>query len=142
MFVFDDCIAFLAGRVSKQLSEIHERKLKEADITRTQWMSLYYIRNSENITQKELAELLGSKEPTIVRLLDRMEKEGSVERIHKDRRTNGIRLTEEGEERYERGLVITETFKDKSLEGISEESMETFKRVLDKLIANNETENE
>lgn len=138
MFKLEDCLAYLASRHSKELAAILEKKLSETGITRVQWMALYHIHENRDITQKELAELLGSKEPTVVRLIDRMEKEDLVARIHLDRRTNAIELTEKGNTVYEEGLVIAEQFKNDALRDIPEEYMEQFIWVLNKMIENTE----
>lgn len=136
MLILEDCIAFLASRASKEMADIHEKLLASTGITRVQWMALYYINGNNSITQKELASLLGSKEPTIVRLLDRMEKDGLVVRVRKDRRTNLVELTDKGNELFLAGLDITERYKDQALKGISEEQMESFKTILDKMLDN------
>ncbi len=136
MFRFDDCIAFLASRDSKLMAEIHERKLAKAGVTRIQWFALYYIYNNKELTQKQLAKLLSSREPTVVRLLDRMEKEDLVTRVSKDRRTNIIEITEKGTVLYQKGLRITEKYKEQALKNISEEEMDIFKQILEKLVEN------
>lgn len=136
MFRLEDCLAYLASRHTKELAEILDRKLMAIGITRVQWMALYYIRRSNDVTQKDLGLLLGVREPTVVRLLDRMEKDDLVTRIRKDRRTNSIELTEKGKDLYERGLVISEQFKNDAMTGIPEEHMEIFRQVLDQMIQN------
>lgn len=140
MFKLDDCIAFLAGRVTKELIIIHDKELSAAGISRAQWMALYYIYNEGELTQKMLAKLLGSRESTVARLLDRMGKDGFVIRTKKDRRTNYIEITSKGEEAYKAGLEITRRFKERCLCGISDEDIDTFKRVLDMLALNARSE--
>ena len=99
-------------------------------------MALYYLHNQPGITQKELASLLGTKEPTVVKLLDRMEKDDLVRRIRKDRRTNAVELSDKGLRLYEEGLVIAEEFKNDAVREIPEDYMDHFKWVLDRMVEN------
>jgi DNA-binding MarR family transcriptional regulator len=136
VFRLEDCLAYLASRNAKDLADILEKRISVIGITRVQWMTLYYLCNNKDITQKELALLLGTKEPTVVRLLDRMEKDDLVIRIRKDRRTNSIQLTGKGKELALRGNEIAENFKNDAMKDIPEEYMDTFTWVLDKMITN------
>ncbi len=70
-------------------------KLAEIGQTQARWESLFWIEVSGGrATQRELAERVGIEGPTFVRMLDRLEKEGLVERRSSsaDRRTKTIRL--------------------------------------------------
>lgn len=136
LFEIEDCIAFLASRTSKKLVDQHEKRLAPAGITRTQWMALYYIGKHPEITQRELAGKLNSREPSVARLLDRMENDGLVRRVHKDRRTNSIEATDKGKTLLDYGMEITERFRDEALRDIPAEDVEAFRRVLAKLTAN------
>lgn len=136
MFKLEDCLAYLASRNAKELAEILEKRLAVTGITRVQWMALYYIQKNAEIKQAQLATMLGVKGPTVVKLIDRMEKDNLVMRIRKDRRTNRLSLTKKGQKLFEEGLVITEQFKDDALRGIPEEHMELFKDILEQMIEN------
>lgn len=129
-------MAYLASRNAKELAEILDRRISVLRITRVQWMTLYYIHVNSNITQKMLASLLGTKEPTVVRLIDRMEKDGLVQRVRKDRRSNEVLLTEKGIDLFYKGTEIAEKFKNDAISGIPEEYLEQFKWVLKKMVEN------
>jgi len=81
MFNLDDCIAFVTCKGAKDLADTLEKRLNNFNITRSQWIALYYIKNSNMITQKQLADKMSLKEPSVVRLLDKMELYGWVNRI-------------------------------------------------------------
>ena len=136
MFQLDDCIAFLAGKTAKRMADLHEKQLKKVGITRAQWMAMYYISTSETITQKELSVMLSSREATIARLLDRMEAAGIITRIPKDKRTNIITLTPEGQRLYKKGMDITEEYRKKIMGDLSEKNIADFKAVLKQLDEN------
>ena len=82
MFNLDDCIACITSRSAKKLADCFEKRLNYYNITRTQWIALYYISVNKMITQKQLADKMSLKEPTVVRLLDKMETLGWVIRIN------------------------------------------------------------
>jgi DNA-binding MarR family transcriptional regulator len=58
VFRLEDCLAYLASRNAKDLADILEKRISVIGITRVQWMTLYYLCNNKDITQKELALLL------------------------------------------------------------------------------------
>ncbi len=58
----------------------------------------FLITGAEGATQKELATLMGADAPTVVRVLDTLEREGVVERRIReaDRRSKSVHFTEAG----------------------------------------------
>lgn len=48
MFVLEDCMAWLANRSSKVFSSVLDSHFAALEVTRVQWMALYYMnRNPE-----------------------------------------------------------------------------------------------
>lgn len=78
------------------------------------------------------------KESSMVRLIDRMEKEELVERRKdpEDRRITKIILTDKGKFLREELMPIGEEFQDDVLKGISKEDMGIFKEVLQRMTDN------
>ena len=73
MFRLEDCIAYITSRGAKVLAERLEERFEGSGISRVQWIAMYYVNGCPSITQKQLADKMNLKEPTVVRLLDRME---------------------------------------------------------------------
>ena len=138
MFNLDDCIAYITCRGSKVLAERLEKRLAPWDITRVQWIALYYIGFNEAITQKQLADRMALKEPTVVRLLDRMEKEGFVVRegSESDKRVKNINLTDKGSTLNYELREVAEQFKNDAIKDISDEDLSVFNSVLARMIEN------
>lgn len=138
MFNLDDCIGIITSRGTKHIVDAFNNRLAVYNITRVQWIALYYIGRNEGITQKELSEEMDLKESTVARLIDRLEKENTVQRIKdvKDRRISKLYLTEEGKEKKEALLPIGENFSNEAIKGISEGDLEIFKDVLNKIVIN------
>lgn len=55
MFDVHDCIGFLTNHGAKAVGEAMNQQFKKKDLTRVQWMALYYIDQKGAMTQKELA---------------------------------------------------------------------------------------
>lgn len=139
-FLLEDCIAFMACRDSKRIADSVEQKLAPHNITRVQWNALYYVdlRSDQPITQRELADLMGLREPTMVRLIDRMEKNGLLERqpSKHDRRQNNLVLTKKGKEINEKISAIIERLTENAVKDIPAEDILTFKRVFNQIVEN------
>ena len=138
MFNLDDCIAFVTCKGAKDLADTLEKRLNNFNITRSQWIALYYIENNNMITQKQLADKMSLKEPSVVRLLDKMELYGWVNRIssNDDKRMKFLMLTDSGKEIETAMLDIAEKFKSDVLNGISHEDLDVFKSTLNKMLIN------
>ena len=143
MFNLDDCIAFVTCKGAKDLADSLEKRLNHYNITRSQWIALYYIKNNNMITQKQLADKMSLKEPSVVRLLDKMELYGWVNRIssNDDKRMKFLALTDSGKEIETAMLDVAEKFKSDVLNGISPEDLDVFKATLNKMLINIEDGN-
>lgn len=140
MFRLEDCIAYITSRGAKTLAERLEDRFSGSGVSRVQWIAMYYIDSCPSITQKQLADRMNTKESTVVRLLDRMEKEKMVRRVSSktDRRVRYLELTETGRPLYEGLTERAEQFKDDAIRGIGEEELEIFKKVLNQMLDNTE----
>lgn len=138
MFKLDDCVGFITNKVSKKISDVFNEKLSYYEVTRVQWIALYFLGRHEYINQSELAQKMDIKKSTMVRLIDRMVKDGYVQRKKdiKDRRITYICLTELGKKRREDLLPFGEEFSNLITRDISDEEMVIFKKVLNKLVEN------
>ena len=138
MFNIDDCIGFITNKGAKKLADEFNKRVQEYGMTRVQWIALFYIGKSDGIFQKELSDLMNVKESSMVRLIDRMEKEDLVIRKKQanDRRVTSIFLTPKGKELREKVLPLGQEFQDDATKEISSEELDNFKRVLEKMIKN------
>ena len=136
MFRLEDCIAYITSRGAKVLEE----RFEGSGISRVQWIAMYYVNGCPSITQKQLADKMNLKEPTVVRLLDRMEADHMLRRVcsRTDRRVRYLEMTEQGMELYQGLLGRVEQFKEDAIKGIDEEKLEVFKEVLGQMLNNTE----
>jgi MarR family transcriptional regulator for hemolysin len=85
------------GRVSRRWRARLDELLRHTGLTQARWLALFQVSQHEGtLTQRQLAELLGIEGPTLVRILDGLEKQGLIERcrVAGDRRANSITTTE------------------------------------------------
>jgi len=87
---------FLLHDTARLLRRDFERRSKGTGLTRAQWAVLAYIARNEGSNQAALADMLEIEPITLVRLLDKLEAAGLVERRPDpaDRRVRRLHLTE------------------------------------------------
>ncbi len=73
-------LGFLLHDVARLLRKRFEQRARSSGLTRAQWQVLVYLAPNEGIHQGGLAELLDIEPITLVRILDKLEARGFVER--------------------------------------------------------------
>lgn len=84
------------GRVSRRWRTRLDERLKHTGLTQARWIVLLQLSQAGAMSQRELADRVGVEGPTLVRVLDKLEGQGLVERRADDgdRRAKQIHLTE------------------------------------------------
>src|SRR3546814_1064441 len=91
-----DDFGFRAALGVRRLRQAVDTELRAYGLTEATWRPLAYVgRLGDGVRQKDLATALGIEGPSLVRLLDTLERRGLVERREDDadRRARGIHLT-------------------------------------------------
>ncbi|MDB5578687.1 MAG: transcriptional regulator [Bradyrhizobium sp.] len=102
---------FRATRISRRLRQLVDSELAAYGLTEATWRPLAYVgRLGAGVRQSELAVALGLEGPSLVRLLDNLERRGLIERreYKSDRRVRGIHLTPSGRELQRRVTSISD----------------------------------
>lgn len=88
---------FLLVDVARLLKTSYDRRVRELDLTRSQWWVLNHLFRHDGIRQSELADILEIERAALGRLIDRLEANGWVRREPDpdDRRAKQVFLTEE-----------------------------------------------
>ncbi len=99
---------------------------------------MFYLDEARELSQRELGTHMNIKDSTVARLLDRMERDGLVERLKtgSDRRVSTVTLSAQGQTLWQQIRPEGEAFSRQSMEGISPEDQETFDRVLAHMVEN------
>lgn len=89
-------------------------------------------RLGDGVRQNELAEELGVEPPSLVPLLDQLERAGLVERrpCHEDKRAKTLHLTVAGHDLAQRAEAMAESLRGDLLKDVSPEDLATTVRVL------------
>ncbi|MDO9417551.1 MarR family winged helix-turn-helix transcriptional regulator [Pararhizobium sp.] len=84
--------------VNRKLRSLFDAKVKERGLTLSRARALFSLSKQDGLNQRDLAEELDIETPTMVRLLDGMEKQGFVERRaeQSDRRVKRVHMTDYG----------------------------------------------
>ena len=67
-------LGFLLNDLSKMITQIWDARMKDADLTRSQWRAIGHVSRSPGITQIDLAESLGVGRMAVTGIIDRLEK--------------------------------------------------------------------
>jgi len=125
-------IGVIVHRADLKLNNYYQKVVNPFDITVDQWEILVILWELEGITQKELAERLYKDQTNIARMLFKLEKKGFIYRVthETDRRSLRVYLTEKGHGIKDEILEPSIEAYQKTVEGLSEEEVETFRRIL------------
>jgi MarR family transcriptional regulator for hemolysin len=124
-------------RFARRWRAIANEHLAAIGHTQARWEALYWIAVSRGeATQRELAECVGIEEPTLVRMLHRLEQEGLVERrpSQADRRTKTIVLTKAAEPHLKAMSDVIDELREDVLTNITPEEITRCVAVLDKML--------
>lgn len=73
-------IGFLLHDVARLMRKRFEQRARSLGLTRAQWQVLVHLAKNEGIHQSGLAEILESEPITLLRILDKLEARGLIER--------------------------------------------------------------
>lgn len=137
---YQNSIGFIINRIGKSLIYVIDQELrKKFGITFGQWKVMVILANNDDgLTQKEIADRLGLEGPTLIPIIDKLEKNIIVIRKvdPKDRRINRIFLTEKAYGSLGDTIESVAQIKKISLNEISEENILITKNTLEKMWLN------
>ncbi|MEK1870395.1 MAG: MarR family transcriptional regulator, partial [Ensifer adhaerens] len=115
-----------------------DARVKEKGLTLSRARALFALTKKDGLNQRELADELDIETPTLVRLLDGMEKQGFIERRVEvsDRRAKQIHMTELGRTVADEILRLADEIRAEVLQGIDAAELAVTKRVV-RAIADN-----
>ncbi len=115
-----------------------EQRAATLGFTRSQWQVLVFLSRNEGIHQAGLAEMMEVEPITLVRILDRLEARGLVERRQhpKDRRVWLLHLTPAAHPSLSLLLRIGDAARAEALAGLSADDQERLGTVLGRMKTN------
>lgn len=136
---FQNNIGFIVNRTAKAFVKALDYELREkVGVTIGQWKVIVILVNQNGLTQKEIADRLGLEGPTLIPIIDKMEKEGLVVRKAdpSDRRNNRIYRTEKADALWDKMIECALKIRQISVKDIPEENINIMGNVLEKIWQN------
>jgi len=126
--------ALISGIYQKS-RRLSEKTLKPLRITFPQFGALLRLSFQDNVTQKELSEIMDTDTTTIMVICDSLEKKGLLKRMKdpSDRRVNRLVLTEKGKDVVSKAYPLMTQRYDFFVKSISEDELDTITPVFEKL---------
>lgn len=132
-------LGFAIAEAKRVCTQAMDQRMRPLGLSQATWRTLFYLeRHGEGITQRALAEYMGIEGPTLVRLLDNLERSGLVERRPSptDRRANTLHLTAKARPLLKTINRVAEELRAEFFEGIDEDAMRVVRQVMERMAEN------
>jgi MarR family transcriptional regulator, transcriptional regulator for hemolysin len=133
---FENSIGFIVNRAARSFVKALDLELHEkVGVTVSQWKVIVMLVKQNGLTQKETADKLGLEAPTLIPIIDKMEKEGLIVRKvdPSDRRNNRIYRTEKADALWDRMMECTSKVRQVAIKDIPDEDINVMRTVLNKI---------
>jgi MarR family transcriptional regulator, transcriptional regulator for hemolysin len=131
-------LGFLLKDASRRYSRRFEERAQALSLTLPQCRALLYLENNQGVSQKRLSELTELDPMTLVRILDRMEADGWVQRRFDpaDRRAHTLWLTQKAKPVLDHIAQLISDTRAEALQGLSGEERSKLLELLERLHTN------
>ena len=127
-----ECINFLLSTPQHNVLQYLSVKLSSLGITPSQYSVLSCLWGRSHATPKQLAEILGIETSTVSGLLDRLQKNGLIDRIvnSEDRREVQVIATQKGRDLEKPVTVIIDDMNKEVLKTFTQDEIDKLKSML------------
>ncbi len=135
---FEESLGYWIFSTAHAMSRALNEELSAHGITYRQWEVLAWLSYLGEVSQIELAESMRIEAPTLVGLLDRMERDDWIQRVQdpNDRRKKLIRPTDRVEPVWNRMVECAQRIRLRAREGLSLEQLDQLRDTLAAMRAN------
>ena len=132
---FLDSLPMILSRTLDGVMPVYRALFQEHAITDQQWRVMRALWEQKHLTSKQISEITLLPSPSLVGILDRLEKKGFVGRLRsvEDRRLVYIVPTQTGRKLQELMLPKIEQIHDKFMHQVTPDEWGELNRILDKL---------
>ena len=132
----DHYLAALLAQASALISTEFHTVVRASGFSVSEWRILATLTDGDGMSIGELAQISVTKQPTVTRLLDRMEAKNYVERFahETDRRITMVRITHQGETILSDLIRQAKEHEHRVLEPFGHQQAEDLKATLRKII--------
>jgi len=137
-FHIEDHIGVLIKKAARLFEQVANKDLDKLGVTYAQTIFLIRLWENDGQNQMELAKSAGLKQPTVVRLLDRMERDELVTRIRnkEDRRVFNFYLTPKAKKVCQKLEAHADTMNSIASESIPKKDIEKLNQLVSSVIEN------
>ncbi len=132
----DGYLAALLAQASHLISEEFHTVVRQHGFTVSEWRTLATLSDGRDISIGKLAQITLHKQPTLTRLIIRMEKRGQIRRLDHDRdgRVTLVRITPAGRRKVAQLIRLARQHERRVLEPFGLERSEQLKATLRRII--------
>ncbi|MFM8692936.1 MAG: MarR family winged helix-turn-helix transcriptional regulator [Limnohabitans sp.] len=137
----DDYLAYLLARASHLISSEFHAVVQASGLSLMEWRVMASLSGKEALSIGELADIVLAKQPTVTKLVGRMEEAGWIRRIDAshDKRQSLVSLTPVGQRKVKPLLVKARAHEMAVMTELGSEQADQLKQVLEQLIASHRT---
>lgn len=137
-FDFENSIGYWVFATAHELACAMNAELQEHGITYRQWEVLAWLSYAGEMSQTELAGKMGIEAPTLVGVLDRMERDGWIQRVpsETDRRKKMIRVTDRVDPVWSQMVQCGLKVRRQATQGLNEEQIKQLRGTLKVMLRN------
>ncbi|MFQ5797434.1 MAG: MarR family winged helix-turn-helix transcriptional regulator [Bacteroidota bacterium] len=135
MWKLDSSLGFLMTRTARSMKRALDARLLDQNLTATQYIVLARLWEEDGISLSELGERLYFDNPTLTGIVDRMERDGLLQRQRDedDRRVVKVHLTAKGRTLYHDIGYLAEETDAESWEGFTESQKKELLNYLERI---------
>ena len=129
---FENSVGCWLAMTSQAMRRNLANELASEGITSRQWEVLCWIAMEGELSQSELSDRIGIEAPTLVGILDRMQRDGWItrHRCDHDKRRKLIRANPSAEPVWAKIVVCAKRIRQRATEGLSAQQIESLKQCL------------
>jgi MarR family transcriptional regulator for hemolysin len=137
-FDFENSVGYWIFAATQDIARAMNEELAAHGITYRQWETLAWVSKDGEMSQSELAERMSIEAPTLVGVLDRMERDGWIQRVpaESDRRKKLIRPTERVEPLWAKMVECAHRVRARATRGLSPEQLVQLRETLNQIRGN------
>ena len=128
----------LIGHINRTFARVVDQPIKELGFAMSQLPVLVSLKKTGPLSQAELARVAQVEQPSMAQLLNRMERDGLVQRVAdpKDGRSKLISLTNNASLKMPQGKLVMDAACLRALDGFSSDEREQLLALLIRISAN------
>jgi MarR family transcriptional regulator, transcriptional regulator for hemolysin len=135
---FDQSVGYWITMANQSIRRVLSQRLMEQEVTLRQWEVLVWLARDPELSQSQLAECMGIEPPTLAGVVNRMERDGWIEKTNceDDRRRCKLHPTAKAEAIWNRSVTLAHEVRAQAIAGISPEDLDALRRVCDTIRGN------